>query len=300
MNKTMKKILFVFIVVAGLFSCSKEDWFENIQPEINFFAVPEDATGEEADLRREFFKEMGIYLLFTDTLGIRETQALSGEKISSIQVLDFFWNMNPVDDYNTDSLKLLYYQDVMQKKVAVQFLQYEILPMVPQYFYPYSILLLDSLIRYPAESGLHGPGVGISNLSSLQNTAIACGNVMELTQEKKNELKKEISEQIIISHVGLIPDEEFLAFYEYSAEYYGIYTYDVPTPVESVGFLDTYWNSWTVTFNTKNNDKLAFIEKIFELPETEFRKTYSEYPLVIAKMEAMVKVLKEYGVNIYE
>ena len=35
----MKKILFVFIVVAGLFSCSKEDWFENIQPEINFFAV---------------------------------------------------------------------------------------------------------------------------------------------------------------------------------------------------------------------------------------------------------------------
>lgn len=300
MNKTMKKILFVFIVVAGLFSCSKEDWFENIQPEINFFAVPEDATGEEADLRREFFKEMGIYLLFTDTLGIRETQALSGEKISSIQVLDFFWNMNPVDDYYTDSLKLLYYQDVMQKKVAVQFLQYEILPMVPQYFYPYSILLLDSLIRYPAESGSHGPGTGIEILSSMQCTALALGDLSELTQEDKESLKNSLSEQIIIDHIGLVPEEEFSAFYSYSEAYYGIPSYNITRPVESVGFLDTYVDSWTVTFNSQASDKLAFVEKMFELTEEEFRTTYADYPLVVSKMEEMVKILHKYGVNIYQ
>lgn len=300
MNKTMKKILFVFIVVAGLFSCSKEDWFENIQPEINFFAVPEDATGEEADLRREFFKEMGIYLLFTDTLGIRETQALSGEKISSIQVLDFFWNMNPVDDYYTDSLSLYYYQNLSQKKDALLFVQNEILTIVPEYFYPYSILLLDSLARYPAQSGSHGPGVGIEILSSMQCTALALGNLSELTQAEKETLKNNLSEQIIIDHINLIPDEEFATFYTYSEAYYGIPTYNVTRPVESVGFLDTYVNSWTVTFNSQASDKLAFVEKMFELTEEEFRTTYADHPLVVSKMEEMVKILHKYGVNIYQ
>lgn len=296
----MKKILFVFIVVAGLFSCSKEDWFENIQPEINFFAVPEDATGEEADLRRSFFDNTGIYLLYTDTLGVRETQAISGEIKFNVQVLDFFWSMSPLLKYNTDSLSLYYYQNLSQKKDALLFVQNEILTIVPEYFYPYSILLLDSLARYPAQSGSHGPGVGIEILSSMQCTALALGNLSELTQAEKETLKNNLSEQIIIDHINLIPDEEFATFYTYSEAYYGIPTYNVTRPVESVGFLDTYVNSWTVTFNSQASDKLAFVEKMFELTEEEFRTTYADYPLVVSKMEEMVKILHKYGVNIYQ
>ena len=295
----MKKILFALLLAIGLLACSKEDWFENIQPDINFFAVPEGATGEEAELRRSFFDETGIYLLFTDTLGVRETQAISGEIKSNVQVLDLFWTMSPLLKYNTDSLSLYYYQDLAQKEAASSFIQNEILNIVPDFFYPYSILLLDSLARYPAVSGSHGPGVGIGTLSSFQCTAIALGNLSELTAEEKENLKDSLREQIIIDHIGLIPDEEFTTFYTYSEEYYGISSYNVPRPVETVGFLDTYVDSWTVTFNSKANDKLAFVAKMFELSEEEFRTTYADYPLVISKMEEMLKILRKYEVNIY-
>ena len=45
-DKAMKNIVFIVLMAAGLLSCSKEEWFENLQPEINFFAVPEDAAGK--------------------------------------------------------------------------------------------------------------------------------------------------------------------------------------------------------------------------------------------------------------
>lgn len=296
----MKKMLFAFLLATGLLACSKEDWFENIQPDINFFAVPEGATGEEAELRRSFFNETGVYLLFTDTLGVRETQAISGEIKSNVQVVDFFWSMSPLLKYNTDSLSLYYYQNMQQKESALSFVENEILTIVPEYFYPYSILLLDSLARYPAESGSHGPGAGIEILSSMQCTALALGDLSELRQEEKESLKNRLSEQIIIDHIGLVPEEEFAAFYSYSEAYYGIPSYNITRPVESVGFLDTYVDSWTVTFNSQASDKLAFVEKMFELTEEEFRTTYADYPLVISKMEEMVKILHKYGVNIYQ
>ena len=70
MNKTMKHIVFAFLIATVLLACSQDDWFENIQPEVNFFAVPAEATGEEAELRRDFFEDTKIYLLFNDTLGV--------------------------------------------------------------------------------------------------------------------------------------------------------------------------------------------------------------------------------------
>lgn len=52
--KEMKYIIGL-LIIAGLWACSKEDWPDNSQPEVNLFAVPAGATGEEAELRRGFF-----------------------------------------------------------------------------------------------------------------------------------------------------------------------------------------------------------------------------------------------------
>ena len=42
------------------------------------------------------------------------------------------------------------------------------------------------------------------------------------------------------------------------------------------------------------------MEEIFKLSETEFRETYAAYPIIINKMEEMVKVLHKHGVKVYE
>lgn len=294
----MKKILFVLAVAAGLCSCAKEDWFENIQPEINFFAVPENATGEEADLKREFYNETGIYLLFNDTLGMRETTTLSGEIAIDYKTVDFFWNMTTGETY-VDSLRLYYYKDIMHKRSAAQFVQDNILTNLPESFCPYSILLLDSLVFFQNSSGIYESGESIITLPALQCMAIAVGDVTQLTQEDVLHIQTEILQEVVVSRITLIPEEEFEVFYSYSEEYYDIYTFTVPKPVQSVGFLETYSNDWTIDFNTREYDKLAFVERVFELSETEFRTVYEEYPIVIAKMEELVRILNKYGVNVY-
>ena len=55
----MKKYILGFVIAVCLWACSKEDWPSNDQLEVNFFAVPEGATGEEAELRRKFFDKTG-------------------------------------------------------------------------------------------------------------------------------------------------------------------------------------------------------------------------------------------------
>ena len=53
-------------------------------------------------------------------------------------------------------------------------------------------------------------------------------------------------------------------------------------------------------FQSKEYDLKAYVEEIFKLSEAEFRETYAEYPIIIDKMEEMVKVLHKHGVKVYE
>ena len=137
-------------------------------------------------------------------------------------------------------------------------------------------------------------------LPALQATAIALGDVTNLSAEEKDNLEAEIIKEFVTSRIDLIPEEEFAAFYSYSEQYYDVYSFNLPNPYELAGFLDTYRYDWSVTFNSRKYDKLAFVEKVFEISEDEFRATYAEYPIIVNKMEEIVKVLNKYGVNIYQ
>ena len=296
MMNTMKKYILGFVIAVCLWACSKEDWPSNDQLEVNFFAVPEGATGEEAELRRKFFDKTGVYLLFSDTLGCRNITTLSGETIVEWQVVDLMWNMNT--NSFADSLGFFPYQVIWKKEAAAKFVQDELLTGLPELFYPYSILLTERLVLFENFYGTYVPGE-VAVYSGMQATAIALGDIATASDEEKETLKNEIMKAMIVNNLSLIKDSDLAVFYSYSTDYYDISSWNVPFPVESVGFLPTYASSWMVTFNTKSLDVLAYVEEIFNLSETKFRETYAEYSVVIEKMEEMVKVLRKYGVNVY-
>lgn len=297
MMNVMKKYILGFVIAVSLWACSKEDWPSSDQLEVNFFAVPEDATGEEAELRREFFGKTGVYLLFSDTLGCRNITTLSGKTVIEWQVIDFMWNMNTSSAY-ADSLEFFPYQVIGKKEAAAKFVQDELLTDLPELFYPYSILLTERMVLFDNFYGTYIPGE-VAVYSGMQATAIALGDIATASDEKKETLKNEMMKAMIVNNLSLIKDSDLAVFYSYSTDYYDISSWNVPSPVESVGFLPTYTSSWTVTFNTKSSDVLAYVEEIFNLSETEFWETYAEYSVVIEKMEEMVNVLRKYGVNVY-
>ena len=80
----MKKYILGVLMFASIWACSKEDWPDNSAPERNWLAPEEGATDEISVLRREFHDRNGIYLLFSDTLGIRENKTLTGETVYEI------------------------------------------------------------------------------------------------------------------------------------------------------------------------------------------------------------------------
>lgn len=297
----MKHIVFAFLIATVLLACSQNDWFENIQPEVNFFAVSAEATGEEAELRRDFFEDTKIYLLFNDTLGVRETPTLSGEILSETQVVNFFWNMTSSGD-QLDSLEFEYYQDMEQKRAATQFLQEEVFNgALPELFYPYSVLPLNHCTQFVTSINMtdgseYMEAVDVVAFAGFQCLAVALGDIAHVSQEERDILAGQVTGKIVSSYMDLIPDEEFETFYSYSEDYYNVLGFIVPQPPQTCGFLELS----ILSYMTKEDDKSAFVEKVFELTEEEFRATYGAYPAVIAKMEEVVKILNKYGVNIYQ
>ena len=80
------KYIIGLLIIAGLWACTKEDWPDNSRPEVNPFAVPADATGEEAELRRGFFDRTGMYLgefyQFNLSSCIRQQNSLTAQFVS--------------------------------------------------------------------------------------------------------------------------------------------------------------------------------------------------------------------------
>lgn len=289
----MSRYLLILMVMVSFLACSEEEWPDNSQPEQNFFGVPEEATGEEAEMRRAFFDNTGIYLLFTDTLGVIENVSMSGEVVEEYKLLDLLYTMGPASTA-PDSLEFIYYNSLQAKREAVNFLQNEVLPDVSELFYPFSILLLEQVVHFENFVGLWYNRYEVVVFSGLQGAAMGLRNVAELSEDEKLELKNEVIKGLVINNITKIPDEEFVTFYSFSEGYYDTYSWNLPSPVYLSGFLES------VSFYTHDDDKLAYVEKIYELSEDEFRETYADYQIVINKMEEMVRILQKYGVSIYE
>lgn len=288
----MKNILLGLIIMAGLYACDNDDYLDNSGIERNYFAVPEGATDEESVLRREFYDQNEVYLLFSDTLGYREVTTLSGRKKMECELLNLSYNMSSGSGEYTFAFRP--YETLAEKRAMAEFVGNDVLKNVPKLFRPYSVLLIGNMERsdeYETEE--------LSVYSGMKAMAIACENVLELQPEEKVRLKNILVQGMVTSKLSSIPDSDFTLFYSYSQQYYGIPKNQVPTPIQSVGFLENYYYDFWKNFNSKEYDLLAYVEEIFKFSEFEFRETYAEYPIVIKKMEEVVKVLQSYGVKIY-
>ena len=276
-----------------MYACDKENWLYNDLPERNFFEIPEDVTDEESVLRREFAKRNGVYLLFNDTLGYQDVMGVSGKKVRKYELLRLGYDM--LSGSQSDTFVFDFYTTLGEKRAIAEFVEKEVLENVPVLFHPYSVLLVKDMERIDE----YEYSEELSMFSGMKATAIAFGDILGVSSEERLTLKNALIQEMITRKISSVPDIEFSVFYSYSQEYYGVSKSLVPTPIQSVGFLDNYYNDYWKAFNTKQYDLLAYLEEIFQLSETEFRDIYATYPIVIRKMEEMVKVLHKYGVNVY-
>lgn len=300
----MRNILGIILLVSFL-ACSKEDWPDNSAPERNWLAVEEGATDEISVLRREFHTRNGIYLLFSDTLGIREKTTLAGEIVYDYQILGYGMTTPP---YSQDSFAYHYYTAQDKRQKAVEFVEEHILPNISEVFWPGAVLLLDRLEYYEYvmfdENWNWIDALVPSDIASrslLQAMVFGIGDIEGKTEEEKEALKSAILQAMVSDKVSILPAEDLELFYSYSKDYYNVNGFTITgagLTFEEVGLLPQLGDRSILT-TSKEYDLTAFIERIFAISKEEFYDQFRDAPLVIRKMEALVDVLHKYGVKIY-
>lgn len=296
----MKNIyIILFCLVLCNSSCSKDEtYLETDYPQENIFAPAEGAMDEESLLRREFFNATGVYLLFNDTLTTYTVISLAGEPIVVNEIFNPGYAMT--SSSSGDKFEFNYYDDIELQKFASDFIKEEVLAKTPKEMYPFSFLLTNSMLVSKNNYGYYTEPELTNFYSGLQGSAVALGDLSILDENARKVLASDLLKNIIIAQIDKIPAEKFEKFYNYSNEYYDIYSWNVPYPYQSVGLLMTYAYEWGISFNSAEYDLKAYIEEVFAMSEEEFRAKYAEYPICIEKMEELIKVLESYGIVVYE
>ena len=142
--KYLSKIIGLACIIAatGFASCSDDN--EDLVPGLtvdNFFAPDPADNSEEARMRRDFYKENGIYLLFSDTLATY----IDSNGLERVETVDFKWTALT----SHDVLTTVTYDKIFEseRQASVDWAATYFLPYIKDgKMKPYSILLVDNLM----------------------------------------------------------------------------------------------------------------------------------------------------------
>lgn len=128
MRRNILHLAGIFLLgVATLFTaCGEEDALTPSGNELNSFLPDESDHSPVAELRRSFYEETGIYLLFSDTLRHVQTGTdEQGRPVYDTEMVDFNYNLNGDGGYN---LRMEYYTTLEEMQAAARTFKDEYLP----------------------------------------------------------------------------------------------------------------------------------------------------------------------------
>lgn len=292
MKKAYLYTLAAVIASTGILltSCSDDDEvLVASDPEINYFEIPASVTGPEADLRRTFLADNGVYLLFNDTL----YKGVDSDGYEKVETVDFKWDLT---GFNSTDYIIELFDTFEDKKSAAECCQkYVMSHLSSKDFKPYSILLANSIIKDDSKKTV------VSNISTFRCLGINAGAFVNAADE--SELKAAAAEAlygVLESKLPSTSSDERLAFYAVSEEYlnrritkfisdwvsnpditrlyeYGIITYEADEDGDV---------SWDYTWS-KANDFTRFLKIMLSYSRDEFYAIYGDYPLVMERYEIL-------------
>lgn len=302
----MKKlIIYSLALIAGMqFTSCKDD--EVLTPSNTndlLFAVPADATGPEADLRREFYKNTGIHLIFDEVLRSEVVGKDSqGNDIVKNETVDFAWNINNYDDFL--DYEGGYITDIDdQRKAADLFMKYVLPHIKGSSMSPYSVLLFNGLEVYDRYDYEYYTAYTLPCVCCLGvNVA---GWIEAETDEEISMYTAELCKSLVKAKFNFNSSvaEPFTDLsYEYSGEYISDYEEDWDrsdmSMVYSYGYITYNKHRSKVTrdrFPYADDDFDDFFNAIFDRTREDFEAEFGEYPAVMEKYNIMYSLIEQTG-----
>lgn len=303
----MKKIFCYLLVVVGIMAFAGCGSDEDVSPsnvDANLFAPKEDDQSAEATLRRGFFEQTGSYLLFNDTLSkVSSGSDEYGHPLYDVKTVDVDFSMiGSSSDYYRYTYD--YIDDDAAKQKAAQYIKEKILGKLGP-LTPYSVLLVNSMTQWRSSNGQY---VMTKNPHPVYRLGVRCyafsldnGSAYEDADYYKTALQSIVYNKIstskysaqIAAFQNLMPD---------FAKYTSTSKYDLGLEEEidhdlarSLGFMRD--NNWYYFFSA-SRDLQTYVEAEFNYTVPQFEEAYADYPICIARFNALRQILLDAGVKL--
>lgn len=306
----MKKFLiyaFLAVMPVVMISCSDDE--EILEPTVGYldneFAVSADATGPEAEMRRDFYASTGINLLYSEVLS-REYVGLDafGDEVWKENKVDFRYNLTSMSDMGPEFVE---FESIEDKKAAAEFVEQYIYPHLEgSRLKPFSMLLVESLQKpdryneYLEDADYY---------SCWRCYAIAVGKCLSMTDEEKQAYASTVLMDIVLKKFDVFCDE-MDPFYELSDEFAEerIIKYDEDwdrsdmTIVYEKGYLDFYAD-WADRYERdmfrtsygSDDDFEDFYEAIMSRDENDFMEEFGDYDRIVSKYKIVKDCILSFG-----
>lgn len=284
-------------------ACSDEEALTPSHADDDLFSVPVTATDPVSELRREFYKETGIHLLFTEDLNPTVIgKDKDGNPVLRENKIDFKWNYNNYNDYLEYEAE--YITDIDAMRIAADEFKKAVLPHIEgSSIAPYSVLLVSDLKSRtsswdPWETytlacwRCLGVNVGgwIDTETEEETAEWTYGVCKSLVNAKFNYSSSEASEWIDLSYES--------GCGEYISDLIEDWDRD-ETKVYELGFL-TYYEDWRDRLNYDylpyaNRDFEAYFDAVFERSQEDFEVEFGQYAKIMKKYNLMKSLIMQTG-----
>ena len=296
----MKKFYYILLMSASVMavSCSEDDVTPHLKDTTLAFLPSADDTSEEAQLRRDFYREYGSFLLFNDTL---QHEALgkdvNGDTHYFTEVLDLNYQVG-MSTTSNEKFQYTLLADVEQKSNAVQYVKDYLLVHLTGKLKPYSWLLVDK-IRREYLNTYTSPYAATGQ----RGVVVACNLLPKLTDAQK----KEYAAQVMNTLIAKLANDNANSFDDFlqvgMAYYDGRFTAPSTSAENTVllnekGFIcrgSTYLGEENGLYPSQELDIKAYARLVVANTAEMIATKYADYPLVLEKSELMRKTLKTLG-----
>lgn len=309
----MKKLFIYIFLFSCIFSaCDTENDLEPSGAERNWLIV-EDNPNDPIDHQRYLiFKDSGIPIYYNDTVGSEQRFSPTKQWYTYYEILQVFYSPGSATPIERNAnFQLVEVRENISP--VLDFLQTEVLSMIPEEIYVPSILLVDTL-NSPSGTVAH-KGLNTIVLSNVRR--FASMNDVEKKAYKGAALRALVASSLVALESEWLEENFYeLSYatnpdnksYIYSTATTGYMVYRAAQgyPIEeqtlaTLGFIGTRTKPsagsaerlWTVP--EKYQDVNQYCEAIFAFTEDEFIALHGEKPVVMAKYYVLRGKIEEYG-----
>lgn len=284
-----KYIFLAFLALPTLASCSNEDDLTPSNADINGFAPEASDNSRTAQIRNDFFKATGAYLLFNDTLVSKST---NGQP----ELFDITYAMVGSGSVSSYDYQYTYITDVAEQQKAADALQKYLARRLGKQV-PFSFLLVDDI----SYTNFYGRTKHVAYLLGTRGYAISTSNG-EMYDDPKSYFNDMLL-NIVIDRFNRQSSKVTDAFYAYSKDHYRANLTADDMAIENVehvyGFMEKFdfWGNGYYFLPDEERDAKDYISAVLTMSRDKFVAQYGDYSVMVEKYDMMRSIITDMGFN---